>query len=108
MSLVRFVVRPFGNVAYVLALVVLSGAARLLGERDELGYFAGRLARLLWRHSEITRLGVRTAWLMWGALFAIALSPIDPLSTRWDEVALAVTALLVLARRLRGAHRAGH
>jgi hypothetical protein len=45
MYLVRFLLRPFGYLAFVVALLALSGAARLLGETHELGFFAGRLAR---------------------------------------------------------------
>jgi hypothetical protein len=103
----RILLRPFGYLAFVLALLVLSGAARLLGEKDELGFFCGRLARMLWAYPEVTRRGVQMAWLTWAALFVIALTPADPLASRWDEVALGVGALIVLARSLGGGHRAG-
>jgi hypothetical protein len=106
MFLARFLFRPLGYLAYVAALAALSGAARLLGETDELGFFAGRLARMLWRYPEVTRQGVRIAWLVWAVLFAVALSPVDPLATPWDEVALGAAALIVLWRRLFGGSRA--
>ncbi|HWF25310.1 MAG TPA: hypothetical protein VG275_07685 [Solirubrobacteraceae bacterium] len=103
----RILLRPFGYLAFVLALLVLSGAARLLGEKDELGFFCGRLARMLWAYPEVTRRGVQMAWLTWAALFVIAITPADPLASRWDEVALGVGALLVLGRSLGAGHRAG-
>jgi hypothetical protein len=105
MYLVRFLLRPFGYLAFVVALLALSGAARLLGETHELGFFAGRLARTVWRYPEVTRRGVQMAWLVWAVLFGVALSPIDPLATLWDEVALGAAALIVLWRRLFGEHR---
>ena len=37
------VTRPFGYLAFVLALAALSASAKLLGEDHELGFFAGRL-----------------------------------------------------------------
>ena len=107
MYLVRLVIRPFGYLAFVVALVALAGAAKLLGEDHELGYFAGRLAKTMWRYPEITRRGVQMGWLVWALLFAIALSPLDPLATPWDEVALGVGALIVIWRRLFGGHQAG-
>ena len=55
----RFVLRPFGYLAFVLALASLSAAAKLLGEKDELGYFSDRLAAMLWRYPEVTRKGVQ-------------------------------------------------
>jgi hypothetical protein len=105
----RLVLRPFGYLAFVLALAALSGAAKLLGERDELGFFSGRLASMLWRYPEVTRPGVQWAWAAWAILFAIAISPLDPIPSRWDEVALGAVAVLVLWHRLfAGAHQAGH
>jgi hypothetical protein len=104
--MVRFVLRPLGYLAFVGALAALSAAARLLGERDELGYFTGRLARTLWRYPEVTRRGVQWAWVVWTLMFAVALSPLDPLSTPWDEAALAAAALVVIWRRLVGGRRA--
>jgi len=107
-SLVRFLLRPFGYLAFVFGVLALSAAARLLGERHELGFFSGRLARAVWRYPEVTRRGVQFAWLIWAVLFAIAVSPFDPFATYWDEVGLGVLALAVLAHRYYGAHRAGH
>jgi hypothetical protein len=105
MYLVRCLLRPFGYLAFVVALLALSRAARLLGETNELGFFSGRLARTVWRYPEVTRRGVQMAWLVWAVLFGVALSPIDPLATLWDEVALGAGALTVLWRRLFGGHR---
>ena len=96
---VRFLVRPFGYLAFVLALASLSASARLLGDKDELGFFSGRLAGMLWRYPEVTRKGVQVAWVVWALAFVIALSPLDPLSTPWDEVALGAVAMIVLWRR---------
>jgi hypothetical protein len=104
----RFLLRPFGYLAFVIALMALSAAAKLLGETHELGFFSDRLARSVWRYPEITRRGVQMAWLVWGALFAVAVSPLDPLATQWDEVGLAALACLVLWRRFAAEHRAGH
>jgi hypothetical protein len=100
MWLGRLLVRSLGHLAYVIALVALSGAARLLGEGHELGFFAGRLARTLWRYPEVTRRGVRMAWLVWLVLLGIATSPIDPIGSRWDEAALVAAALAVVWPRL--------
>jgi len=106
MRLLRFLLRPFGYLAFVLALTALSSSAWLLGDRDELGFFSGRLARMLWRYPEVTRPGVKVAWLVWVVLFALALSPLDPVtSSRWDEVVLGVAALVVVWRRLFGERR---
>jgi hypothetical protein len=98
--LVRLVAQPFGYLAFVVGLLALSGSARLLGDRHELGFFCDRLARTMWSYPEITRRGVRVAWSVWAVLFALALSPLDPLATWWDAVALAGLAALVLWRRL--------
>jgi len=105
--LVRWLVAPLGYLAFVLALAALTTAARLLGENHELGYFSERLAAAVWRYPEVTRRGIQMAWLAWTLLLGLALSPIDPLATRWDEVALGALALAVLWRRL-GARQAGH
>jgi hypothetical protein len=104
--LVRLLLRPLGYLAFVLALAALSAAAWLLGDAHELGYFARRLGRIIWRYPEVTRRGVQMAWVAWATLFALAVSPWSP--TRWDEVALAVVALIVLGRRFAGARRAAH
>jgi hypothetical protein len=104
--LVRLIVRPFGYLSFVLALVALSAAARLLGERHELGFFSERLSRTLWRYPEVTRRGVQVAWLIWAVLFGIAVSPLDPIASRWDEYALAAAALVLLWHRIAGVRRA--
>jgi hypothetical protein len=95
----RFLVRPFGYLAFVLALASLSVAAKLLGDEHELGYFSDRLAAMLWRYPEVTRKGVQTAWVVWAVAFLIALPPLDPLATPWDEVVLGAAAMAVLWRR---------
>ena len=99
--------RPFGYLAFVLALGALSTAAKLLGEEHELGYFAGRLNAMIWRYPEVTRRGVQMAWLVWIVLFALALSPLDPITSRWDEVLLAALALGVLWRHAIAPRRVG-
>jgi hypothetical protein len=104
--LVRLIARPFGYLSFVLALAALSGAARLLGEEHELGFFSERLARALWRYPEVTRRGVQVAWLIWAVLFGIAVSPLDPIASSWDEVALAAVALVVLWHRIVAVRRA--
>ncbi len=102
----RLVVRPFGYLAFVLALAALSVAAKALGEKDELGYFSARLAQTVWRYPEITRRGVQMAWIVWTAMVIVAASPLDPLSTPWDEVVLGAAGLAFLWRRLVGGRRA--
>lgn len=105
--MLRWIARPFGYLAFVLALASLSAAAKLLGDRDELGYFTDRLARTLWRYPEVTRRGVQIAWCVWALAFVVAISPYDPLTTSpWDEVALAAVAMSVLWRRIVAGHRA--
>ena len=99
MTAVRFVLRPFGYLAFVLALASLSVAAKVLGEKDELGYFSDRLAAMLWRYPEVTRKGIQMAWVVWAVAFLIALPPLDPLATPWDEVVLGAAAMAVLWRR---------
>ena len=83
----------------------LSVAAKLLGDRDELGYFTDRLARMIWRYPEVTRRGVQAAWVVWALAFLIALPPLDPLATPWDEVVLGAAAMIVLWRRIAGGRR---
>jgi hypothetical protein len=102
-AVLRFVFRPFGYLAFVLALAALSATARMLGDSHELGYFAGRMAQAIWRYPEITRRGVQMAWAVWAALFLLAVSPIS--ATKWDEVVLAALALAVFWRRFVGGHR---
>lgn len=107
MYLMRLLLRPVGYLAFVTSLLALSATERLLGEDHELGFFAGRLARMMWRYPEVTRRGVQVAWLLWAALLAVALSPLDPITTRWDEAVLAGAGLPVLWHRLV-ARRDGH
>jgi hypothetical protein len=102
-EMARFVLRPFGYLAFVLALGALSVAAKVLGESHELGFFAGRVSSMIWRYPEVTRRGVQMAWLAWAVLIVLAVSPISP--THWDEVGLAAVAFAVLWRRLFVARR---
>ncbi len=102
----RFVLAPFGYLAFVLALAALSATASLLGEDHELGFFARRLSQTMWRYPEVTRRGVQAAWAVWAALFLVALM-VDPLATPWDEVALVAVALAVLWHHLFFVRRAG-
>jgi hypothetical protein len=102
------VLRPLGYLMFVVALAALSGAAKLLGSRDELGFFSERLAAMLWRYPEVTRPGIQMAWVAWAVLFGVAISPFDPISSPWDEVALGAMALVVLWHRLFAGNRAGH
>ena len=104
--MVRIVLRPVGYLLFVVALGALSGAAKVLGEKDELGFFSGRLASMLWAYPEVTRPGVRAAWVTWAALFAIAVSPLDPITSSWDEVALGAVAAVALWYRFFGGSQA--
>ena len=101
----RVIARPFGYLAFVVALAALSIAAKALGDRDELGYFTDRLARTIWRYPEVTRRGVQIAWVVWALAFLVALPPLDPLATPWDEVVLGAAAMAVIWRRLLGGRR---
>jgi hypothetical protein len=107
-SLLLAITRPFGYLAFVLALTALSVAAKLLGPEHELGFFAGRLSETIRRYPEITRRGVQMAWLSWFVLLVVMVSPFDPLKTDWDEVVLVALGLAVVWRRTRGARPAGH
>jgi hypothetical protein len=100
-------VRPFGYLAFAIALAALSASAKLLGEEHELGFFAGRLNGMIRRYPEVTRRGVQMAWVAWAVLFGITLSSIDPIASHWDEVALGALAFGVLWRRTVGGRRAG-
>jgi hypothetical protein len=104
-SILRVLARPFGYLAFVVALAALSIAAKALGDRDELGYFTDRLARTIWRYPEVTRRGVQIAWCVWALAFVLCTTPLDPLATPWDEVVLGAAGMIVLWRRIVGAHR---
>jgi hypothetical protein len=106
-SLMLACTRPFGYLAFVLALAALSASARLLGDEHELGFFAGRLNQTIRRYPEVIRKGVRMAWLSWFVLLAVALSPIDPIASRWDEVVLVAFAAGLVWRRRFGARPSG-
>ena len=105
-ALLRVLIAPLGYLAFVVALGALSLAASVLGEEHELGFFAGRLNRMIWRYPEVTRPGVQMAWLVWVALFALAISPLDPITSRWAEVLLAALAAGAVWRRMIGGRRA--
>lgn len=90
------VIHAFGYLAFALAVVALSTATALLGERHELGYFAGRLSGAIRRYPEITRRGVRMAWVCWALLLIVALTD----SEWWDEIILLAVAVAVVARRI--------
>ncbi len=103
----RILVRPLGYLASVIALAALSGAAKLLGDGHELGFFSGRLAGMLWRYPEVTRRGIQMAWLVWLLLIGIAVSPLDPIDSQWDELALGAVVLAVAWPRLFRGDRTG-
>jgi hypothetical protein len=103
----RACTRPFGYLAFVVALGALAVAARLLSDAHELGFFAGRLNAIIWRYPEVTRRGVQMAWLAWTVFLGIAISPLDPIASRWDEVLLGALAAGVLWRRMFAARRVG-
>jgi hypothetical protein len=73
--------RPVACLMFVVAVVALSGTAKVLGNKHELGFPSGRLASMLARYPEVTRPGVQVAWLTWAVLFGVALSPIDPIAS---------------------------
>lgn len=108
MRLLRAILRPLGYLMFVVALAALSCSARLLGAGDELGYFSQKLSATLWRYPEVTRPGIQMAWMTWAVLFGLAISPLDPISTRWDEVALGALALIVVLHRFFASQRAGN
>jgi hypothetical protein len=108
MRYLKLLLRPLGYLLFAVSLAALSGAAKLLGERHELGFFSSRLSGMLWRYPEVTRRGVQMAWLAWATLFAIAISPIDPIASRWDEVALGAIAVLAVWHWLAFGRRAEH
>ena len=108
MRLLRTILLPIGYLMFAVSLLALSSAAHLLGDDHELGFFSRRLSAALWRYPEVTRRGVQMAWLVWAILFGIAASPLDPIATPWDEVALGAVALAFLWHRLVGGNRAEH
>ena len=106
MFLLRLVARPLGHLAFVVALLALTGAARLLGESNQLGVICRRLSDSMWAHPDVTRPGIRVAWMIWALLLAVALSPLDPLAaSRWDAVALVALGLAIAWRRLFASRR---
>jgi hypothetical protein len=102
MLLLRPLLRPFGYLAFVIALAAFSATAWLLGEEHELGFFASRLSRTVWRYPEVTRRGVQLAWLVWAVLFLVAASDDTP----WDERALGALAVIALWRHFAARRRA--
>lgn len=72
------------------------------------GFFFGRLAGTLRRDLEVAGKGGQTAWLAWATLFAIAVSPIDPIASPCDEVALGAVALRAVWYWLAFGRRAEH
>ena len=105
MYLARVLVRPIGHLIFVIALLALTGAAKLLGEKNQLGIICGRLAQAIWRYPDVTRPGIRLAWLLWALLLLVTVSPLGPLATRWDAVALGAVGLSALWHRFFAARR---
>jgi hypothetical protein len=95
----RACVRPFGYLLFAAAVWSLGAAASLIGRDHVLGGFAGRVSDTIRRYPLVTRQGVLMAWLVWALLLALALSPLDPLQTMWDEVALIALASAALWTR---------
>lgn len=89
----RMCAQPLGYLAFLIAAWALAICSRLLGRGDPLGSFAGRLSDALGRHPDITRPGIRVAWLAWAVLLVLACSPLDPMATWWDELVLAAVAI---------------
>lgn len=105
MYLVRLLARPLGHLSFVIAVLALSGAAKLLGDNNQLGVICARLSKTIWRYPDVTRTGVRLIWIVWAVLLAVALSPIDPLATQWDGVVLVAFGLAAVWRRLFASRR---
>ncbi|HWG09479.1 MAG TPA: hypothetical protein VN672_10795 [Solirubrobacteraceae bacterium] len=99
-AIAQLLLRPFGYLAFTVAVWALAICARLLGREHDLGGFAGRLALAFGRHPELTRQGLRVAWTLWGFALVLACSPLDPLATWWDEVVLVAIAAGMLWQRL--------
>jgi hypothetical protein len=104
----RACARPFGYLAFAIALAALSASARLLGSEHELGYFAGRLDQMIRCHPEVVRQGKHMTWVAWAALLGLAVSPLDPIPSWWDEVLLAALGAASIWRRTVGGRRVGH
>jgi hypothetical protein len=104
----RMVLRPFGSLAFVVAVGALWVSGRLRGEHDDLGFFAERLHATITGHPQVIRQGLQMAWLLWLLAFALALSPIDPIASRWDEVLLGGLAVNVLWRRALDVRQVDH
>jgi hypothetical protein len=100
--------RPFGYLAFVVALAALTATARLLGEDHALGYFAARLSESIGRYPAVTRRGIQMAWLTWAGLLALAVSPWDPIASRWDEAVLLALGAAVWWRRFHARSPVGH
>jgi hypothetical protein len=92
--------------AFAIAVGALSLTGRLLGEEHELGFFAGRLGGSIGSYPEVVRRGFQMVWLAWGLLFVLAVSPFDPIASRWDEVALGAVAAGVAWRRYHASQQA--
>src|SRR6202042_1039925 len=105
MYLARVLVRPIGHLVFVIALLALTGAAKLLGEKNQLGIVCGRLAQAIWRYPDGTRPGFRGAWLLSALLLVIPGSPLRPLAARWDAVPLGAVGLSALWHRFFSARR---
>ncbi len=99
------VLRPLGYLAFVVALAALSASSRLLGDKHELGFFAGRLSQTLWRYPEVTRRGIAVAWVIWGVLLIVSVSPADPLASDLDELAIGALGALLVLRGLYASRR---
>ena len=80
MNRLRCFVRPLGHLTFATAVLMLSATGWLLGERDDLGFFASRLARTIRRYPEVTHRGFQVAWLVAAFTIGFALSPLDPLA----------------------------
>jgi hypothetical protein len=109
MYFVRLLLRPLGYLAFTAAVAALSTAAWLLGSTHELGFFVGRLARMIQSYPEITRRGVQIAWGVWFALLLYVMGPWSPTGLavwdfrdepHWDELVVVAIGALLLLRRL--------
>lgn len=103
--MLKLVARPLGHLAFVIAVLALSGAAKLLGENSQLGVISRRLSDSMWAHPDVVRPGIRIAWVLWALLLVVALSPLDPHANRWDAVVLLALGLGAVWRRLFASRR---